>query len=282
MVRSWLYVPGNRPDRFDKAASSGADAVIIDLEDAVPERSKDVARETVAEWLRGRTEDDTQIWVRVNTGKRGIEDVSAVAVAGLRGVCLPKVESSVELGAVDDLLSLSEVKQGFTEGKWVLSPLIESARGMTMLRMIVVGPRVHQVQLGAVDLAADLGLEVHSGCDDLLVIRSLLVMECAAARLAPPVAPVSIDFQDLEKFHESTRSFKAGGFMGRACIHPNQVAVANTVFTPSESEVAQAQDMIHRLALALETGDGVVLDQFGQLVDEATVRSARRVLSLVR
>ena len=75
MVRSWLYVPGNRPDRFDKAASSGADAVIIDLEDAVPERSKDVARETVAEWLRGRTEDDTQIWVRVNTGKRGIEDV---------------------------------------------------------------------------------------------------------------------------------------------------------------------------------------------------------------
>lgn len=282
MVRSWLYVPGNRPDRFDKAASSGADAVIIDLEDAVPERSKDVARETVAEWLRGRTENDTQIWVRVNTGKRGIDDVSAVAVAGLRGVCLPKVQSIVELGAVDDRLSLSEVEQGFKEGKWVLSPLIESARGMTMLRTIVLGPRVHQVQLGAVDLAADLGLEVHSDCDDLLVIRSLLVMECAAARLAPPVAPVSIDFQDLEKFHKSTRSFKAGGFMGRACIHPNQVAVANTVFTPSESEVAQARDMIHRLALALETGDGVVLDQFGHLVDEATVRSARRVLSLVR
>lgn len=279
IVRSWLYVPGDRPERFEKAIAKGADAVVLDLEDAVAIDRKVEARSLVADWVRNGNHGRAQIWVRVNQGLPGVEDTKAVANLGLTGICVPKVDDPTQLVGIHEVLVEAEKRERLESGHWPLIPLIESAVGLTHLASIVAARRVMQLQVGEVDLAADLGLngdiERH-----LAPIRSKVLVESVAAGILAPVGPVSTEFRDLDAFRESTRTVIGQGFFGRACIHPNQVMIVNEMCTPGIQEIQEAQDLLDRMDTALQQGRGIALDSQGRMIDEASARAARRIIAL--
>ncbi|WP_262849046.1 HpcH/HpaI aldolase/citrate lyase family protein [Mumia quercus] len=284
IARSYLYVPGNAPDKLAKVLGRGADAVIVDLEDAVPWASKDEARATVAAWLQalgGQTE-GVEIWVRVNPGPLGVEDVAAVVAPALRGVMVAKTESRADLDAIDDALGKAEAREGLDAGSVGVVPLLESASAVLEARAIAAAPRVVRLQVGEADLAADLGLGEDVDDADWAPIRSQVVLVSAAAGISAPVAPVSTDFRDLERFAASTRALARRGYVGRACIHPAQVGVVNDVFTPSEDSLARARALVEVFDQAVAEGRGVVVGPDGRMVDEAVVRRARSVIALAR
>ncbi|WP_433239661.1 HpcH/HpaI aldolase/citrate lyase family protein [Streptosporangium sp. CA-135522] len=276
MIRSALYVPGDQPDKLAKALGRGSDSLIVDLEDAVLPAHKAAARAAVAGWLRELEPGGPEIYVRVNPGEAGHEDLRAVAVAGVRGVCVAKTESAAELVEVDAVLTAAEAAEGLPAGSIAVCPLLESAGAILAAPQIARAPRVLRLQIGEADLRAELGVEAGPDERELLWARSQVVLASAAARLTPPLAPVSTDFRDLDALHTSTAALKRLGFRGRACIHPAQVPVVNEVFTPAEEELARARDLIARFEAA---GTGVVADARGRMVDEAVIRAARRLLA---
>jgi citrate lyase subunit beta/citryl-CoA lyase len=266
--RSYLYVPGDRPDMMAKAMSQGADALILDLEDAVPAAAKQDARDAVASFLRGRTDARPEIWVRMNGGDMLDDDVAAIAPARPDGLSLPKVSSPDDLARLDMLLG---------DAKTGVIALIETASGVLDAAAIARAPRVVRLAIGEADLAAELGIVPSDDARELAPMRAQVVLASAAARLDPPIGPVSTDFKDLDAFRRSTEALRRMGFGARAVIHPAQVAIVNESFTPSAEEVAEASKLVARFDA---TGGGVGVDDDGRMIDEAIVRAARRTLSL--
>lgn len=272
---SYLYVPGDNPDRFAKAAASGTSAIVLDLEDAVAPEAKETARGHVAEHLAAALPGGVETWVRLNDGESMARDVDAVVGAALNGVIPAKTSTRQELLDLDHLLAEAEARSGLARGAIAVAPLIESGLGVANLVEIARGPRVTTLHLGEVDLAADLGLEPGDDEIELLFARSQAVVACRAAGIESPVAPVSTEFRDLAAFATSTRALRRLGFVGRACIHPLQVAVVHDVFTPTAEQAAKAADILRRL----DGGTGVAVDADGRMIDEAVARQARRILS---
>ena len=272
-------MPGDAVDKLEKAFTRGADAVIVDLEDAVAPGMKERARAVVGAWLSSLGAGDpggTEIWVRVNPGPMGTEDLRAVIGPALCGVCAPKVSSPADLENLRGLM----VALAFEPGRRALGimAMIETARGMDQVGAIAACAGVCLLQLGEHDLGAELRIE--RGEDDLefLFFRSQLVLASAAAGIEPPVGPVSSDFADLDRFTGSTRALKRLGFRSRACIHPTQIAVANEVFTPTAAEIERARSLVAAADRATADGTGAWLGDDGRMVDEAVVRAARRLL----
>ena len=272
-IRSYLYVPGSDPRRIEKALASEADAVILDLEDAVAPNRKEEARTTVAEVLR--SEHEKPVFVRINAPDSVLaeEDVEAVAGPRLAGLRLPKTESAESVRRVAQWLE----KLGSEAG---LQCLIESALGLEFAFEIA---RAHEkvvgMSLGEADLAADLGVRGDAG---LLYARSRLVAATRAAGLPGPVQSVYTNVRDAEGLRRSTMEGKNMGFVGRSAIHPAQIEVINEVFTPTEEEVAEAKDLLARLEESTGTGTGAFALEDGRFVDEAVVGSARLTLALAR
>ncbi|OZE42370.1 CoA ester lyase [Rhodococcus sp. 05-2254-6] len=262
---TYLYVPGDVPERFDKALASGTDAVVLDLEDAVTAANKDHARATVAQWIAACEPGDVQIWVRVNPGSLQEADIRAVGHSNLTGIWLPKVSSAQEIEQADALLGGSST---------VVSPLIETAAGVFAALEIARAPRVKFLQIGEVDLAADLGVD--GSAESLSFVRAQVVAASMAAGIDPPPAAVSRNFRDAEAFEADTRMLAGLGFVGRSCIHPAQLGPVRTVFVPSEDEVREAQELLAALERATS---GVAVDSKGFLIDEAVARTARRVVA---
>lgn len=261
---TYLYVPGDVPERFDKALASGTDAVVLDLEDAVTAANKDHARATVAEWVASCEPGDVQIWVRVNPGPLQEDDIRAVLHPNLTGIWLPKVSSAREIEQADALLGDSSA---------VVSPLIETAAGVFAALEIARAPRVKFLQIGEVDLAADLGVD--GSAESLSFVRAQVVAASVAGGIDPPPAAVSRNFRDADAFEADTRALAGLGFVGRACIHPAQLAPVRRVFVPSENEVREAEELLADLERATS---GVAVDSKGFLIDEAVARTARRVV----
>jgi citrate lyase subunit beta/citryl-CoA lyase len=290
--RSYLYVPGDQPDKLAKAAHRGADALILDLEDAVAPDAKDAGRAAIRAFLEAGTHAAApdragvrpagpQLWVRINPGEMGEADVAAVWHPVLTGVMVAKVESAEDLQRVDLALSRAERAADVPHGSTAVVPLLESARAVLSAPVIAAGPRVVRLQIGEADLASELGLVVPGPGDQVLAaMRSAVVLAAAAANLQPPVAPVSTDFEDLDTLRRSTIALAGMGFLGRACIHPAQLAVVNEVFTPDPDAVARARSLVDRFDAALAAGQGVMVGDDGRMVDEAVVRQARRLLQL--
>jgi citrate lyase subunit beta/citryl-CoA lyase len=279
--RSYLYVPGDSPEKLAKVLQRGADAVIADLEDAIAPGRKGVARQTVRSWLASLGDGDgtgAEIWVRVNSGASVEADLAGVFSSALTGICVPKVSGPEDLEAVQGLLRKLEQNVPLPR-PLVLQPLIETAAAVFAAERIARAERVRCVQLGEHDLGAEVGIERSADDIEFLFARSQLVFGSAAAGIGPPVGPVSVDFNDLERFRASTLTLKRLGFRSRACIHPAQVKVVNEVFTPSIMEVEQARLLVETFDDALERGSGVVRDETGAMVDEAVVRAARRLLN---
>ena len=272
-IRSYLYVPGSTPRRIENALASEADAVVLDLEDAVAPNRKEEARETVAGFLRSG--DEKPIFVRVNVPGSALaeEDIEAVAEPNLAGLRLPKTESAEAVRRVAKRLEDLRCEAG-------IQCLIESALGLELVFEIArAHERVVGMSLGEADLAADLGVRDDVG---LLYARSRLVVATRAAGLPGPVQSVYTNVRDEEGLRRSTEEGKNQGFVGRSAIHPNQLSTINEVFTPTEREVAEAEDLLARLEESAGTGTGAFALEDGRFVDEAVVGSARLTLALAR
>jgi citrate lyase subunit beta/citryl-CoA lyase len=271
LARSYLYVPGNRPERFAKAMDTAADAVVIDLEDAVPAQEKPRAREAVAEALRQAPL--RQIWVRVNAVGSGLagDDVAAAASPNLAGVRIAKVESADDVRYVAG--ALADAGCGAR-----IQCLIESALGLERVGELARADRaVSGIALGETDLAADLGAE---GDEGLHYARSRCVVAARAAGLAPPVQSVFVDLGDEDGLRRSTEAGRALGFFGRSAIHPRQLAAINDVFTPGAERVRKARELLDALERETAAGSAAFVTADGRFVDPAVVEAARRTLDL--
>lgn len=271
LLRSFLYVPGDRADRVSKALQTGADAVLIDLEDAVALSVKETARHVAVDTLRSRSGGGPAVWVRMNAGELGRVDAAALAseAAHLGGVVLAKC---------DDLDWLDEISSAIPSSV-PLSPLIESALGLRRLDALCAHPRVTQCHLGEIDLLADLGAHGEAGLQLLGYARAELLYASAAARIFPPIGGVDADFRDLEGFAAHSTHLAQLGFAGRPAIHPSQVPVINAVFRPSDDELEKAAALVASYDEALTRGRGAVTDEQGRMVDEAVVRRARQLIA---
>jgi citrate lyase subunit beta/citryl-CoA lyase len=271
LLHSFLYVPGDRADRVGKALEAGADAILIDLEDAVAHPAKEAARRVAVDTLRGRTDPGPEVWVRINAGELGRLDAAALAneAAHLGGVVLAKCD---ELDWLDEIGSA-------IPSPVPLSPLIESARGLRRLDALCAHPRVTQCHLGEIDLLADLGTHAAAGTQLLGHAHAELLFASAAAGILPPMGGVYPALPDLEGLSADSVRLAQLGFAGRPALHPSQVPVINAAFRPTADELATAAALVASYDEALERGQGVVTDEQGKMVDEAVVRRARQLLA---
>lgn len=266
-VRSWLFTPGTRPDRFDKAAASGADVSIIDLEDAVAPRDKPEARRTALAHLAQPAAGPCARALRINAlvTRAGVADLDALleSQASPDYLVLPKSESAAHLQILDRLLGEA--------GKVTrLVALIESAKGLAAVEEIAAStPRLTALLFGAADMSADLGAA--TAWAPLAYVRSRLVAAGALAGVLAIDTPF-FDVKDHDGLTQETSQAVAMGFEGKAAIHPNQIAAINAALTPHPEEVEHAR------AILAENAKGVGVVQ-GQMVDEAVARKARRILA---
>lgn len=277
--RSYLYVPGDRPDRMASAAGRGADALILDLEDAVALPAKAAAREHVRAFLAGAPE-GPQWWVRINA-ESVAEDIAAVVGPRLSGVVLPKADPAL-LAELDRALSSAESESGVVPRSLPVLALIETARGLVVAEQVAAASRVVRLGLGEADLAGELGLQPGPDREELWPLRSRIVVASAAAGILPPVGPVETAIRDEERLVRTTALLLRQGFRARTAIHPAQVAVVNEAFTPSAGQLAAARDVLDRLAAAQEQSAGVALTADGRFIDEAVARGAREVVGRAR
>ena len=274
LPRSFLYVPASRPDLFAKAHAGEADAIVIDLEDAVPLPAKPEAREQLRLWLEaGPAAVGKQIWVRVSAEFLA-EDLSAAVHPAVDGLLVAKASTDVVAQADDELARL-EAERG-VERLGVVA-LVETAATLVALPTLARRPRVRSFGVGEVDLLADLRVRRTAGTEAAVdAIRLEIVQHAAAAGLAAPVAPTSTDFRDIEAFARSTRHLVDLGFRSRTAVHPNQVPTINEVLAPDPETLDRARMLIAR---ADSAGGGVTLDEQGRLIDAAVLREAHETLS---
>jgi len=261
LARSYLFVPGNRPDRFDKAVRSAADAVIVDLEDAVPPADKSAARAALAGWLTP----SSRVLVRVNSADTAwfADDIALCSHPGVAGVVVPKAESA------DDLAyAASRLAQDAT-----LLPLIESARGLAHGAAIAAAPRVLRLLFGSIDFQVDLGMNVTE--PELLPFRLQLVLLSRVANLAGPVDGVTVEIADAAVLRDAAATARRLGFGGKLCIHPSQAAAVNDAFSPSADEIAWAR----RIVAAASAAGGAAVAVDGRMVDKPVILRAQAILA---
>ena len=264
-ARSFLFAPGNDERKLRKALSSGADAVIADLEDAVTPAEKGAAR-AVAVRVLAEADGDALRLVRVNAaGSEWIaDDVEAVGSVGLDGLVLPKAEAAA-VGAVQGL------------GLPVVA-IVETPAGLRGAFELAANPAVEVLVLGAVDLGLALGLEPREDGLELLFARSSIVVDSAAAGLRGPIDQVWTTLRDDAGLQRDCALARSLGFRGKACIHPEQVRVVNDAFSPSSEELAHARDVVRAYEDAAANGRGAVAFD-GEMIDLPVVERARELLA---
>jgi citrate lyase subunit beta / citryl-CoA lyase len=260
MDRSYLFAPGHNAKLVRRVFEAGADAVMLDLEDAVPPDAKDTAREMVAEALA-----DHPAWVRVNAARTEWCEADLAAVGGgAFGIRIPKAESA------DDVHWVAER----APGKPIICA-IESARGILAAAEIAAAPGVRHLAMGGVDLQND--LNAANGNLQTLYARSHLVVVSRAAGLEPPIDSVYPRLDDEAGLREQATFARSLGFFGKSAIHPRQLPVLHEVFTPSERELGWAREVV----AAFEAAGGAALRlPSGEFVDLPVARRARRLLEL--
>ncbi len=256
-------MPADRPDRVRKALAGEADAVILDLEDAVAPRNKDAARHTVLDVLA----EGHEVYVRINdpASPQGTEDVRALAAASSApaGVRVPKCEDPHELHRVADTLGVPVL------------PILESALGVeNAWALATAHPLVGGISLGEADLSADLRA---TGDDVLAWPRSRVVVAARAAGLPSPVQSVWTAVKDLDGLRRDTLASRRRGFFGRSVIHPAQIPVVHEACAPDPDETAWARSVLDRLS---DSGDAAWIDHTGRFVDKAIVERARWLVTI--
>lgn len=267
-ARSCLFVPAHRADRLPKALASGADAVIVDLEDAVAPGDKDGARAALDAALASRAPAEPgrrtpELWVRVNAADPWCNDDLALCArhAAVQVVMLPKAET---VEALDHAHA--------TSGKPLVA-LIETARGYSARRAIAGHPAVQRLAFGSIDFQVDLGID---GEDEaLLAFRSGLVLASRLCERPAPLDGVTVEVGDDARVAADAQRSRRLGFGGKLCIHPSQVAVVNAAFSPSPQEVAWAQ----RVLAAAQAAGGAAVAVDGKMVDKPVLLRAQALLA---
>lgn len=277
-ARSFLFAPGNHARRTEKAMTLGADAVILDLEDACPVAEKVATRPVVVEALnRPRT---CRGYVRVNPLSTGFgyADLVAAVRPGVDGIVLPKVESADELKTADWLMAQLEREAELAPGSLDLLPIIETGRGFAALAAIAeAGTRVRRLSFGAGDFTLDMNIVWSRDETELGHYRSAMVLASRAAGLEAPVDTVWVRIQDKDGYAASCERVRGMGFGGKLCIYPDQVEVANRAFSPAPEQIRWAERVVAAFAEAERAGSASIqLD--GQFLDYPIVYQAERVL----
>ena len=263
--RTYLFVPGNRPERFAKALSSGADAVVLDLEDAVAAEAKSAARDAIAAWAASASATERQrAVVRINdaTAPGFADDLRLLRQVGLADVMLAKAESAAQIAAV--IAALPGAR---------LLALIESARGVANVEAVAASAGVQRLVFGTLDLALDLDLDISALSDGLSYAASRLAIASRSAGLAAPVAGVTPQIDDEARLLADLAWSRRHGLGAKLCIHPKQIAPVHAALAPN----AQALDWARRVLAAEAASPGVArLD--GRMIDRPVVLLAQRTL----
>ncbi len=265
-LKSWLFTPATKSDRFTRAADVHSDALIIDLEDAVAPSAKTEARETALRYLAGISADRLPCALRINSPdtRFGLDDLRALLNSPAKPdyLVLPKCDSSALIALVGNLLR--EAKKTAQ-----IIALIESAKAIGALKEIAGGEaKPAALVFGAADMAADLGAE--TAWEPLLWVRARIIQAAASAGIAALDSPY-FDIADTEGLKQETKASASLGFRGKCAIHPAQIATINAFLTPSEQQVAEARQIL----VVNQQGVGSVDHE---MVDEAVARKARLVL----
>jgi citrate lyase subunit beta/citryl-CoA lyase len=273
--RSLLFVPAAAPQRWAKAHTRGADAIIVDLEDSTPTEAKAAARALATDAVKTLAANGAQVTVRVNNDPEHLEaDLEAVVVEGLRAIVLPKVEGAKDLSNLSTLLEAVEYERGIERLTIKAIAVIESPRALERIREIADGPRLIGISLGSEDFALSLG---RPPAPLSLGLAAQTISYAAAARglMGLAMATGIANFTDLETFAAEAKRSHAMGLTGAMCIHPNQVTVLNECFGASEAEVADARAIL----AAWEARTEGVVSHNGQMIDQPVVERARRLLA---
>jgi citrate lyase subunit beta/citryl-CoA lyase len=258
LPRSYLFVPGDRPERFAKACASGAHAVIVDLEDAVAPEHKVAARAAVAAWLHP----DHPVLVRINAADTDWfrDDCALAGSPGVAGIVLPKAQR------------LEDIERLRAAGAPAVLPLIETAAGFEQARALAGAAGVQRLVFGSIDFQLDLGITGED--EELMAFRSGLVLASRLAGAAAPVDGVSAAIDDPERLAADAARARRFGFGGKLCIHPKQVQGVNAAFGPSEADVRWARRVLEAAGAA--GGAAVAVD--GKMVDRPVLLRAQAIL----
>jgi citrate lyase subunit beta / citryl-CoA lyase len=263
--RSYLFVPGNRPERFAKALAAGADAVIVDLEDAVPPDDKDSARANVLDALH----EAARVYVRINGADTAwfADDVAALAGhRGVKGIVVPK---AADIDALRSIASRSH------DGLAILA-LLESAAAFKFLDAIATAPRVERLMFGTIDFQLDMGISGDG--EELSFFRSQMTLASRLAGLASPVDGVTTTLDDVAEIEQAARRARRFGFGGKLCIHPKQIAPTHLAFMPSDDECNWARRVLQ--AAQASSGAATVVD--GKMIDAPVIERAHVILGALR
>jgi len=261
-ARSWLFVPATRPDRFAKAATSGADRVIIDLEDAVAPDEKREARRGL---MTAAIPQDVPVYLRVNSALTPWfeEDLGVARTLTIRGVLLPKADSAAHV----------ERALAAIPPEHVVVPIIETAAGLWHVLDVARCPRVERLIFGALDFTLDTGIHDADGAFD--AVRSRIVVASKVAGIAPPVDLVTLAIDDPDLLRRQAARSRSFGFGGKLCIHPKQIQITNDAFRPSDEEVAWARAVLDELSTRPEDA---VFAHRGELVDRPVIQRAKQII----
>jgi citrate lyase subunit beta / citryl-CoA lyase len=286
-VRSALFVPANRPAWIDGAYRHGADALVLDLEDATPPAEKASARATLAERLPRLAAERSEVWVRVNPlDSDEVEaDLAAVCAPGVSVVCLPKASTVEEIVAADRMIGYAEGRNGLAFGTIGILPLLETAGALLdAAALFRASPRVRYggaVATPGADIEFALGYRLTGSFEETLAYRSMVLLAARAAGIVNPITGL-VSSLDLELTRRFAAQGRAIGYEGMFVIHPSQVPVANELFSPTEQEIAWSEEVLGAYLAAVDAGRGATLDSQGRMIDLAMLRTAERVRDRAR
>jgi citrate lyase subunit beta/citryl-CoA lyase len=263
--RTYLFVPGNRPERFAKALASGADSVVLDLEDAVAPAAKGEARDAIAQWHRQAVEADRdRIALRINDAQSNAfaDDLRLLREAGISNVMLPKAESAAQVHAI---------RENVPEAR-VLA-LIESACGVANVQQVAATDGVARLVFGTLDYALDLDLDITDDSEPLVHAAGAIAIASRVAGLATPVAGVTPQLDDEQRLLADLTWSRRHGFGAKLCIHPRQIAPIHAALAPSAQSLQWA-----RRVLAAEAASPGAAQLDGRMIDRPVVLQAQRTL----
>jgi citrate lyase subunit beta/citryl-CoA lyase len=289
LLRSLIFVPGNRANMLERALAFSADVIMVDLEDSVPPAEKVAAREMARQWVPQLRRAGRQVMVRVNSLDTGLTREELAAVIGpdpsagsgqvLSGISIGKGESAWDVREADRLIGPLEAAAGLAPGSIKLIPWIETARAvMNVHAMATASPRIVAIAFGAEDLTNDMGLRRTELGEEVQVPRALVAVAARAARVAALDSPF-VAFRDPQALRQDAQKARQIGYTGKFAIHPAQIDIINETFGPSADEVAYARRVMAAWEQAQAAGRGS-LDLDGKMVDVPVVKRAQNLIAL--
>ena len=280
LLRSIIFVPGNRANMLERARSFQADVVMVDLEDSVPPGEKTTARDMAKEWVPILRREGQRVMVRVNSLDTGLTrtELEAIVSPDLYGISLGKVDSTWNIRDVDRILSSIEPQAGVEPGSIKIVPWVETASAMVDARDIgAASARVIALAFGAEDFTNDMGIERSDTGEEVQVPRSMVPVAARAANVASLDSPFVL-FQDPDALRADAKRARQMGYTGKFAIHPSQIDIINETFSPSPEEITYARQVMDAWEQAEAEGRGS-LSIDGRMVDVPVVKRAQNLLA---